>query len=415
MRGAYIVMRSRLRVLPWGCLCVAVWLSAAASADAQPPIRIGGSYSNTGTYAALGQTVQRGHQLCVKHANEGGGVLGRKIEFTAEDDQSDTATSVAIYERLLVQTKVDAVFAPYSSPITDAVADVIEKHRKPLVACCAGTTSSFRKGRKFVFMLISPAEVYLEGLIDTAAKRGLKTIAVIHEDTPFPKAITQGALELAKRRGLQAVVVEAYPRKTTDFSAILARVKAANPDVVAAATYFDDAIAIARRMKDLDINPRMHAVTVGGDLPKFYEQLGRTAEFVYGPTQWEPELVALRAGGLVPIARQYPGAREFVESYRKEFPGADFSYQTAQGYGACQVLLEGIKRAGSLDGEKVRDAILKMDLHTAFGAFKVDKDGVQIAHKMLMFQWQDGKKAIVWPEELAPDKARFPTPPWSQR
>ena len=415
MKGAHVVMGSLLRVLPWGCLCVSAWLGAAASADAQQPIRIGASFSNTGTYAQLGQTVQRGHQLCVKHANEQGGVLGRKIEFTAEDDQSDTATAVAIYERLLVQAKVDAVFSPYSTPITDPVAEVTEKHRKPLVTCCAGVTSSFRKGRKFVFMLISPGEVYLEGLIDLAAKRGLRTLAVIHEDTPFPKAVTQGALELAKKRGLQAVVVEAYPRKTTDFSAILARVKAANPDVVAAVTYFDDAIAIARQMKDLDVNPRMHAVTIGGDLPKFHEQLGRAAEFVYGPTQWEPELVALRAGGLVPIARQYPGAREFVESYRKEFPGADLSYQTAQGYGACQVLLEGIRRAGSLDSEKIRDAILKMDLHTAFGAFKVDKDGVQIAHKMLMFQWQDGKKVIVWPEELAPGKPLFPTPPWSQR
>jgi len=56
-----------------------------------------------------------------------------------------------------------------------------------------------------------------------------------------------------------------------------------------------------------------------------------------------------------------------------------------------------------------------MDLHTVFGAFKVDRDGFQIAHRMVMFQRQDGKKVIVWPEELAPRKARFPTPPWSQR
>ena len=56
-----------------------------------------------------------------------------------------------------------------------------------------------------------------------------------------------------------------------------------------------------------------------------------------------------------------------------------------------------------------------MDLNTVFGAFKVDPDGFQIAHKMLMFQWQDGKKVIVWPEELAPGQPRFPTPPWSQR
>ncbi|HET9481315.1 MAG TPA: ABC transporter substrate-binding protein, partial [Candidatus Polarisedimenticolia bacterium] len=150
-------------------------------------------------------------------------------------------------------------------------------------------------------------------------------------------------------------------------------------------------------------------------LPKFYETLGRDAEFVYGASQWEPELVTLRAGGLIPIARQYPGAREFVEAYWKAFPGAELSYHSAAGYGGCQVLIEAIRRAGSLDGEKVKDAILKLDFNTVFGAFKVDQDGLQIAHKMVTFQWQDGKKVIVWPEELAPGKSRFPTPPWSER
>ena len=56
-----------------------------------------------------------------------------------------------------------------------------------------------------------------------------------------------------------------------------------------------------------------------------------------------------------------------------------------------------------------------MDLNTVYRAFKVDRDGFQIAHKMLLFQWQDGKKVIVWPEELAYSQPRFPTPPWSQR
>ena len=196
-------MRFSLRTLSCACLSLVAWLGALANAEAQQPLRIGGSFSNTGTYAQFGQTVHRGQQLCVKHANEKGGVLGRKIEFTAEDDQSDTAKSVAIYERLLTQGKVDAVFSPFSAPITDAVAEVTEKHRKPLVACCMATTSLYRKGRKFSFMFLSPGEAYLEGLIDVAAKRGLKTIAVIHEDTPFPKAIAQGGLELAKRRGLR--------------------------------------------------------------------------------------------------------------------------------------------------------------------------------------------------------------------
>ena len=388
---------------------------ALAPAHGQQPIRIGTSFSNTGAYAELGQTVHRGQALCVKQANERGGVLGRRLELIAEDDESQPKKAAAIYEKLIAQQKVDAVFSPYSSPITEAIADIVEKQRLPLVGCCAAASSIYKKGRRFVFMLLSPADAYLEGLVDVAAKRGLKTLAIIHEDTIFPKTIAQGALELAKKRGLQTVVVEAYPAKTTDFAAILRRVKAANPDVVAAATYFDDSVAIARQMKELDVNPRMFGVTVGGDLPKFHQTLGATAEFVYGASQWEPDLVTLRAGGLIPIARQYPGAREFVEAYVKEYPGADLSYQTAQGYGECQVLLEGIKRAGSLEGERIRDAIAKMDLNTAFGAFKVDEGGIQIAHKMVMFQWQDGRKAIVWPEELAPGKPRFPTPPWNRR
>ena len=118
---------------------------------------------------------------------------------------------------------------------------------------------------------------------------------------------------------------------------------------------------------------------------------------------------------MIPIARQYPGAREFVESYRKEFPGADFSYHSAGGYGGCQILVEAIRRTGSLDGEKIRDAILKMDFGTVYGGFKVDGDGFQVSHKMVMFQWQDGKKVIVWPDEMAAGKPRFPTPPWGQR
>ena len=68
-----------------------------------------------------------------------------------------------------------------------------------------------------------------------------------------------------------------------------------------------------------------------------------------------------------------------------------------------------------LEGEKLRDAILRMNDNTVFGAFRVDQDGVQLAHQRLLFQWQDGKKVIVWPEELAYNQPRFPTPPWSQR
>jgi branched-chain amino acid transport system substrate-binding protein len=394
---------------------VALGWALAPVAGAQPPIRIGASASQTGAYAALGQNQLRGYQLCVKQTNEKGGVLGRKLELVVYDDQSEPATGVRLYERLIAQDKVDVVIGPYSSPITEAVADVNEKFKMPMVAPGAAATSIFKKGRKFVFMVLPPAEVDLEGLIDVAARKGLKTVAVIHQDVTAARATAQGAIELGKKKGLEVVLVEGYPQGTTDFSALLAKVQAANPDVLAAATYFEDTVAITRQMKALSVNPKMYGLTTGVDSLRFYELLGRTAEFVYGVTPWVPELVELRAGGLIPIARQYPGAREFVESYKKEFPGADLSYHSAAGYGGCQVLLEAIRRAGSLHSGKLREALLKIDRNTVFGRFRVDRDGVQIAHKLLLFQWQDGKKVIVWPEELAPGKPRFPTPPWSQR
>jgi len=377
-------------------------LATPTVAQTQAPIRIGASLSVTGEYAALGQNQQRGYQLCAKHVNEKGGVLGRRIEFVLYDDQSQPATGVRLYEKLITQDKVDLIIGPYSSAITEAVANVNEKYKVPMVAPQASTTSIFKKGRKFIFMVTSPAEVYLEGLIDMAARNGLKTVALINEDTLFPKATVDGTMPLATKHRLRVIFMEAYPKGNPDFSAILTKVRAANPDVLGAATYFDDAVAITRQMKELNVNPKMYGVTVGGDLPKFYELLGKNAEFTYGATQWEPEL-------------PYPGAREFVEAYHKEFPGASLSYHSAGGYGGCQVLVEAVKRAGSLESEKLREALLNLQTSTVYGAYKVDRDGFQIAHKMVMFQWQDGKKVIVWPDEMATAKARFPMPPWSQR
>jgi branched-chain amino acid transport system substrate-binding protein len=405
------------KVFAVAVLAALAWAVAPVT-EAQAPIRIGATLAQTGPYATLGQSQLRGYQLCVKHMNDKGGVLGRKLELVLYDDGFDPATAVRLYERLITQDNVDLVLGPYGGLITDAVADVTEKHKMPMVvpsAGASGVTSIYRKGRKFIFSMFPATEGRLEGLIDLAAKKGLKTVALIGADEIFGRAVTQGAIELAKKKGLQVVFADAYPEGSTDFSAILTKVRAANPDVLGGATRLDDAVAITRQMKTLNVNPRMVGMTAGVDTLKFYEVVGRDAEFVYAVTLWVLELVELRAGGLIPIARQYPGAREFVESYKREFPGADLSILSASAYGGCQILVEAVRRVGSLNGGKLRDAISKMEHNTVFGAFRVDRDGAQVAHKSVMFQWQDGKKVFVWPEELAPGTPRFPTPPWSQR
>ena len=385
-----------------GSLALAAVIAASSlPAAAQGPIRIGASLSLTGTYAKLGKNQHEGYQLCIKDLNAKGGLLGRKVDLVMYDDQSMPATAVRLYEKLITEDKVDAVMGPYSSPVSEAAANVTEKYKKVMVAPLAATTSIFKKGRKYIFMVISPAEGYLEGLVDMAAKRGLKTIAVVNEDTLFSKAAAAGAVELAKKKGLQLVYTEAYPKGNTDFSALLTKVKAANPDVIAAATYFDDAVALTRQMKELNVNPKMYGVTVGGDLPEFYDTLKQNAEFIYGATQWEATL-------------PYPGNQEFFETYKKDF-GHEPSYHSAAGYAGCLIYAEAVKRAGSLDADRVRDQLLKLDTKTIFGDYKVDADGFQVTHKMVTFQWQGEKKVTVWPDDLARAKPRFPTPPWNQR
>jgi len=376
-------------------------LAAEVPAAAQAPIRIGASLSLTGTYAKLGKNQHEGYKLCEKDLNAKGGLLGRKVEFVVYDDQSQPSTAVRLYEKLITEDKVDAVMGPYSSPVTEAAANVTEKYKKVMVAPLAATTSIFKKGRKYIFMVISPAEVYLEGLVDMAARRGLKTVAIVNEDTLFSKAAASGAEDLAKKKGMQVVFKEAYPKGNTDFSAILTKIRALNPDVLAAATYFDDAVALTRQMRELNVNPKMYGVTVGGDLPEFWDTLKENANFVYGATQWDSTLA-------------YPGAKEFADRYTKEF-GHEPSYHSAAGYAGCVIYAEAVRRAGTLDADRVREQLLKLEMRTLFGDYKVDQDGFQIAHKMVTFQWQDGKKVVVWPDDLAQGKARFPTPPWNQR
>jgi len=392
-------------------MTISLWKLAGAAAvtvlfgisevEAQAPLKIGASLSLTGTYAKPGTYQKEGYEICADELNAKGGLLGRKVEFVMYDDQSSTQTAQRLYEKLITEDKVEAVMGPYSSAITESVAGISEKYKKVMVSPLAATTSIFRQGRKYIFMVISPAEFYLEGLVDMGAKRGLKTIAIVNEDTLFPKATVVGTEELAKKRGLQVVLREAYPKGNTDFSALLVKIKAVNPDIIAAATYFDDAVAITRQMKELNVNPKMFGVTVGGDIPEFYTLLKQNAEYVYGSTQWDEVL-------------PYPGQKEFLSAYQKKFKHEP-SYHAAAGYAGCLIYAEGVKRAKSLDADLVRAELLKLKIRTAFGDYTVDQDGFQTAHKMVMIQWQDGKRVVVWPDDLASGKLRFPTPPWSQR
>ena len=150
------VMFDARKVFAVAVLAALAW-AVVPVAEAQPPIRIGASVAQSGGAAAAGLDQLRGYQLCVKHINDKGGVLGRKLDLVVYDDRTDRATAVRLYEKLITQDKVDLVLGPYISSITDAVADVTEKHGMPMVAPIASAISIYRKGRKFIFSHCCPS------------------------------------------------------------------------------------------------------------------------------------------------------------------------------------------------------------------------------------------------------------------
>ena len=382
-------------------LCSVLVLGAPWPSMAQQSIRIGASIAMSGRDAIQGGYVREGYLLCQQHVNEKGGVLGRQMEFVIRDDGSDPKAAAALYEQLITEDKVDAVMGPYASAMTDTAADVTEKHRKLMVAPAAGTTSLWEKGRRYLIMVLSPLEAATAGTVELAVRNGLKTIALINVDTLTGKAVVKGALELAKQKGLEVVFHETYPAGTTDFSAIVNKVKTAKPDVLVANYVPAEVIALTRQMRDLDVNVTMYSATPGGGFLDYYKALGKTAEFVYAGSYWDPGLA-------------YPGNLEFVAAYQKAFNRAP-AFLSAASYAGCQLFVEAVRRAGSLDADQLREELLKMKTKTVFGDFAVDERGFQIGHKAITIQWQDGKPVVVWPDEVADGKPRFPTPPWSGR
>lgn len=367
---------------------------------AQGPIRVGMTTSQSGPYDTQGVPVRNGYLLCQKHVNDRGGLLGRKVEFLILDDQSDTKRAPVLYEQLIVDEKVDAVMGPYGSPLTESVAPIVEKHRKVMVAPLAATSSIWEKGRRYIVMQLGPSELFLAGWIDLAARHGLKTVGLVSEDTIFPRSAAKGTIDLAKKNGLAVVMHDEYAKGSQDFSGVLAKVKALNPDVLGiASANLADFIVFARQMKERDVNVKMFATTTA--VAEFQQALGKAAEFSYGASPWEPSV-------------PYPGVKEFVDAYQMEFQKPP-SLHAAGAYAGCQLLMEAARRAGSVDSERVREQLLKLRTTTIFGDYAVDERGYQIANKGLLVQWHDGVKVVVWPDRFATAKPRFPTPPWSQR
>ncbi|MGH7312696.1 MAG: amino acid ABC transporter substrate-binding protein [Candidatus Rokuibacteriota bacterium] len=377
--------------------------TASAKHRANNEVLVGGAISQTGRYAEPAGRQVNSINLWVDEVNGRGGLLGHKINLILLDDKSDTQTAIKLYEKLITEDKVDLLLAPYSSGITEAVANVNERYKMPFVAYGAASTVIWEKGRKYIFNIVAIAENYQKGSVHLAKQIGVKRAAIIGEDSLFPRMSAKGAKEWCQKLGIDVVVEENYPLKQTDFTALLQKIKGQGAEAIFSNSYFADAAAQIRQLRELNINLKLFSGTVGPGLPKFAEQLGPTAEYVLGFSQWEP----------LPQLLKHPGMKEFIAAYEKRY-GEKPNYHAGTAYSSLQVTEAALKKVGSFDNEKLRDALAQIEVQTVFGRYKVDAKGMN-DHEGLTFQILQGKRRIVWPEKWAETKAELPMPEWSKR
>jgi branched-chain amino acid transport system substrate-binding protein len=394
MRAAFAALVTLLALAP-----------VPSRADHRPnkEVLVGGAISQTGRFAEPAGRQVNAIKMWVEEVNGRGGLLGHKIRLVLLDDKSETQTAVKLYEKLITEDKVDLLLAPYSSAITEAVANINERYKMPFVAFGAASSPIWEKGRKYIFNIVPVAEDYQKGAVHLAKQIGVKKIAIISEDSLFPRQAAIGAKRWADKLGIQVVLQENYTQKQTDFTALLQKIRAIGAEAIISNSYFADAAAQLRQMRELNLNFKLFSSTVGPALPNFPEQLGATAEYVLGFASWEP----------LPDVLKHPGMKEFIAEYEKRFRERP-NYHAGATYGALQVTEAAVKKAGSFDSGKLRDALASIEVATAFGHYKVNAKGMNELEG-LTFQILEGKRRVVFPEKWAEAKAKLPMPEWNKR
>jgi branched-chain amino acid transport system substrate-binding protein len=384
-------------------LAFLLMFAPAPSRAQNKEVLVGGAISLTGRFAEPAGRQVNAIKMWVEEVNGRGGLLGHKINLVLLDDKSDTQTAVKLYEKLITEDKVDLLLAPYSSAITEAVANINERYKMPFVAYGASSSPIWEKGRKYIFNIVPVAEDYQKGAVHLAKQIGVEKIAIIGEDSLFPRQAGIGAKRWADKLGIQVVLQENYPQKQTDFTALLQKIRAVGAEGVISNSYFADSAAQLRQMRELNLNFKLYSSTIGPSLPNFAEQLGGSAEYVLGFSSWEP----------LPDVLKHPGMKEFVADYEKRY-GEKPNYHAGSTYGALQVTEAAVKKAGSFDGQKLRDTLASIEVETVFGRYKVNANGMN-ENEGLTFQILQGKRRVVFPEKWAEAKALLPVPEWNKR
>jgi len=373
------------------------FLPLGAAEPAGAPVQVGAVTSLTGRWATFGKMQKAGFAVAIQEVNAKGGVLKRPLDVVLEDDGSDVNKALAAGEKLVNQ-KVPLIIGAYASGTTKPLAQFLARQKMPLLAATAIDEAITKPGSPYVFRINNASSAYSEAFFDLfGSLKDVKSVAVLTSNDSFGKSVFNDVTAQTKARNVKLVAPETYDQGLTDFRPILNRFKSLSPDVVIFASYESDAVAIARQAKEVGLKPRFLAgAATGFALPSFAKDAGSAAEGFLVSVIWSPDV-------------KYEGAKELHARLKAELGGEEPSQHAAQSYAAVLAAADAINRAGSLDPEKVREALKTTRLATGFGPVVFsDQKGYQNQNpiRSLVTQVQNGSAVVVFPGSLASAKLK---------
>lgn len=322
----------------------------AGVAFAADTIKIGAVLSVTGGAAALGEPQLKTLEIYIDKINKEGGVLGKKLELVAYDDASDSVKANSFAKRLLENDNVDIVLGGTITGSTMAMVPLIERWATPYISL-SGAVVVVEPVKKWVFKTPHSDRMAAERVFEDMKKRGFTKVALLSESSGFGQSGRKESQRAAAKYGVELVADETYMPKDTDITPQLTKIRSA-PGVQALLVFGfgHGPVIVMKNIAQLNLNVPVYQ-SHGVANEEFKKLSGPAAEGVRLPSP--ALLVADKLGEDDP-------QRKVVIDYAREFRAATKGEPSTFGgyaYDALMIAVDAIKRAGSTDKAKVRDAI----------------------------------------------------------
>ncbi len=348
-------------------------VSHVLAAEAPPTIKLGAVIALTGAMASGGKDVREGYEIAIKHINDSGGVFvkefNKKIPFELImlDDESDAVKTTTRLDKLYSVDKVVCYLGGFSSDLNVVGMSTAEKNKVPWIGVTVAAEAPFKKGFKYIFVPFSLAGDQVRtffDLLDSIPKDQRPTkIGHLELQVDWGKECGEYLRDLAKQRGYSIVVEQKYAPPTRDFASIILDLKSAGADTVFSVPTPPQSIVIVKQMKELNYAPKVTCFIRGPDLSTYWDAMGKDANYIVSDGNWDETM-------------KYPGNDKVVKDYRAKYPNVtSIGIPVGCAYGAIQILAKAIETAGTLDREKIRSTIGKVDMMTVRGPMKFRENG----------------------------------------